>query len=100
MILLVCILFVVGLLLDVAWAKYTLAVSGRNPLAAAVWAITIYMPMGVYTPSLAHHPWLVVPMALGAGIGTLVTVWRAQTLVRRATLVGSPSEGAPRGDSA
>ena len=92
MIWIACALFLIGMLLDVAWAKYTLAVAGKRPLPAALWGAAIYMPVGVYTPALATHPLLVIPLAIGAAIGTGLTVWRARTVSRRATLEGPTIE--------
>ena len=79
MIELLILLFVLALVLNVACARYTIATAGRHPMRAALWAAAIYLPAGVITPSLAHHPVYVLALAAGAAVGTYIA-----TRVRKA----------------
>lgn len=69
-------LFGVAALLDVFWALYTIHVAALHPARSALWAAMIYLPMGFTVPTLAHHPFDVLPLAAGAAAGTGITVWR------------------------
>ena len=66
------VLFVLALVLDVFWARYTIATAGRRPVHAVMWAAAIYLPVGVITPSIAHHPVYVLALAAGAACGTYI----------------------------
>lgn len=69
-------LFVLAAVLDICWAKYVIACSRKSTWKAALWAGAIYLPNGVSTPVLAHHPIYVIPLAIGAMVGTYIVIKR------------------------
>ena len=66
--------FVVYVLFDILYALYVLCVSRRQPLAAAGISSALYS-LGAYgVMTYLHNPWYVIPLALGAFLGTYVAV--------------------------
>ena len=78
------VLFFFALGNDILWVNYTIATSEKRPLRSAAWAFLIYLPVGIITPTLAHHPLFVFPLAAGAFVGTLLTVGWSRRKQRRA----------------
>lgn len=64
--------FVLASGLDLAWAVYTRHLVARRALPAATWAATIALIIGVNTILYTQDPWLLVPSAAGAFVGTYV----------------------------
>ncbi len=72
------VLFVVALVGDVTWAKWTVHVNKQQPFKAAFWAMMIVLAGAVSVDAYIHSRWYVLPLALGAGVGTWMTVWWAK----------------------
>lgn len=66
--------FATALALDVVWARYTITASARRATHAAWWATAIAVLSGVTAYYVVHEPWYLAPTALGAWVGTYVTV--------------------------
>jgi hypothetical protein len=62
--------FVASVFLDFAWAVYTRHLVARNPGMASFWSAVIVILIGVNTISYTADPWLLLPAASGAYIGT------------------------------
>jgi hypothetical protein len=60
--------------LDVCWAKYTLSMTGKRPLASANWSAAIVALGAFTTVSYVEHHWIAIPALIGAWIGTYFTV--------------------------
>jgi hypothetical protein len=58
--------------LDVVWARYTLSLAFDRPIAAGRNAGLIYVLSGIATINFVGDPWLLIPGAIGAFIGTIV----------------------------
>lgn len=56
-------------LLDYAWARYTVAL-GTSPNRAALWSMLLFLLGATVTRTYVAHEWVVVPATLGAGFGT------------------------------
>jgi hypothetical protein len=61
---------------DIAWARYTSAVSQRRAVRAAWWSATIYAFGAFATIQYTRDPWLIIPALLGAFLGTWIGVVR------------------------
>lgn len=59
---------------DWAWARYAIALADRRALAGAVWAVMILLPSAFTITSYVHDPRMLAPAALGAFVGTYVSV--------------------------
>lgn len=71
-------IFLVNTLLDIVYAKYTMAVQRRDASHAAHWATAIILIGGVSIISYTHNPILILPAAAGAWVGTWYTVGKAK----------------------
>jgi hypothetical protein len=58
--------------LDVAWARYTLSLAFDRPIAAGRNASFIYILSGAATINFVGDPWLLIPGAIGAFLGTVI----------------------------
>lgn len=76
--------FVVYVLFDILYALYVLCVSRRQALTAAGISAALYS-LGAYgVMTYLHNQWYVIPLALGAFLGTYVAVkymgdWHSST---------------------
>ncbi len=61
--------------LDFVFARYTKATAQDKPMAASVWATSILLFTGYVTISYTQDPWMLVPSAAGAFVGTYAAVW-------------------------
>lgn len=68
------VVFLVNFVLDIVWAKYTINIQARNPHWAGLWAVGIIAFSGSSVLLYVSQPWLLVPAALGAYVGTVWTV--------------------------
>lgn len=68
------IVFILNLLLDVVYAKYTLGVQARHATAASIWAAAIVAIGGLSVLAYTHDPYLLIPASIGAYAGTWLTV--------------------------
>ncbi len=62
--------FLSTLLADVAWTRYTLAVTERRALLAAIWSAAIVLFGAFNIVTYVHDSWAIVPAAIGAFAGT------------------------------
>lgn len=69
--LLACFAFVA---LDFSYARYTITSSGRRPIAAGLWAVSILAFSGYATIAYTRDPWLLIPCGIGAFTGTFFAV--------------------------
>lgn len=68
--------FLAAFVLDVLWALYIRRTAQGAALQASVYAAVLYA-LGAYnTLNIVANPWLLVPVTLGAGVGTYVIVRR------------------------
>jgi uncharacterized membrane protein YfcA len=66
--------FVVYVFFDILYALYVLCVSRRQAVAASLISSVLYS-LGAYgVMNYLHNPWYLVPLALGAFIGTYIAV--------------------------
>lgn len=59
---------------DWAWARYSMALADRRAFAGAVWAVLILLPSAFTIVSYVHDPRMLLPAAIGAFVGTYVSV--------------------------
>lgn len=62
--------FLAYVVLDVIWAKYTIALAARDKLWAPIWSMLIPALAGYATIQFVEEPWLLIPVALGSFVGT------------------------------
>lgn len=60
--------------LDFVWAKYTYAMTARQPWLAGTYAGAIFALGGVAAISYVANPWMLIPSVAGAFVGTWVAV--------------------------
>jgi hypothetical protein len=60
--------------LDLVWAAYTLKVQAKKPALAGVYASAIMLINALVTISYVTEPWMLVPVAAGAWVGTYLGV--------------------------
>jgi hypothetical protein len=61
-------------LLDIIWAEYSKACAARRALWAGIMAIGIIVGSALLVLSYTQDPWLLVPMGMGAFVGTFTSV--------------------------
>lgn len=72
--------FFADMLLDVFSVRYSLAVNARprRALEAALWSVAIAIDAGLSTICFVDNYWTLVSGALGAALGTYLTVRHAE----------------------
>lgn len=68
--------FVLMAVLDYVWAYYQRAINLRFPGRAAQLSATIIVLNALVVLSYADNPWMIVPAAVGAFVGTYFSVRR------------------------
>jgi hypothetical protein len=68
--------FLAMLIGDSLWAKWMLATSKRQPVPAAAYSSAIILVGGFTAVAYVNDPRYLIPAALGAFVGTYVTVRR------------------------
>jgi uncharacterized membrane protein YfcA len=58
--------------LDFIWARYTLSLAKKRAFAGGSYAAVIMLLNGVVTLTYVHNPWMILPAAAGAFIGTYI----------------------------
>jgi hypothetical protein len=76
MILRALITFAALFVLDIVWARYTIALTDRRRVLAGSYASAIIALGAVGTISYINDPWMVLPAMLGAFAGTFVGIQR------------------------
>ena len=64
--------FLIATSLDLAWSIYTRHLVTHRAGPAAVWAALIALIIGANTILYTTNPWLLIPSATGAFVGTYV----------------------------
>jgi hypothetical protein len=59
---------------DFAWAVCVRKVRDDSPMAAALWALGIFLPTSVAVIGYTTDPWLLVPASIGTLFGTYAGV--------------------------
>lgn len=67
-------MFVAAFMLDIIWARYTIALADRRALQAGGWSMLIFLVGGGLSVAYVHNPRLLIPAALGAFAGTYYAV--------------------------
>jgi hypothetical protein len=62
-------------LTDVCWAKYVTQVQSGAAFASSLWASALFLFGAVAVVAYTTNPWLLIPSAAGAFVGTYVSVW-------------------------
>jgi hypothetical protein len=67
--------FTAASLMDIAYARYTVAATARRPATAAAWSVAVYLVglVGLFSV-LERSVWLVIPEVLGLACGTYLGV--------------------------
>lgn len=60
--------------LDLVWAAYTIKVQKKKPALAGLYASAIMLINAVVTISYVTEPWMLLPVAAGAFVGTFLGV--------------------------
>lgn len=68
---------------DVCWALYVAKVKQGSAYAAATWAVALFLMGGIAVLGYTSNPWLLIPSAAGAFVGTLVGIWIEQRSARK-----------------
>lgn len=66
--------FAAGVMLDVVWARYTIAVQARRAVVAATFAAAILLFGAVGVTAYVDDPIYLVPAIAGAFVGTYLAV--------------------------
>ncbi len=67
--------------LDYIWARYTVAVGDQLAVRAAVYATAIMALNGYAAIGYTQNPWLLIPAAAGAFIGTYFAISKHKVAV-------------------
>ena len=62
-------IFLAYVVLDIVWARYTIDLGTKHPLAM-LWAPIIPVLGGYVVIEYVENPWMLAPVALGAIVGT------------------------------
>lgn len=68
------VVFMCTVIADIAWTRYTLAVTQRRPHVAAAWSAAIILIGAVTVIAYTDNPLYVLPAAAGAYVGTWLAV--------------------------
>lgn len=64
--------FVAVLVLDVVWARYTIALTNDRPVRAGKYAALVIALSGFAAINYVNDPWMLLPAAAGAFCGTII----------------------------
>lgn len=71
------VVFILLIITDFVWTRYTQSVTAERPYSAAVYTAFIILCSGVSTISYVHDPRLLVPAVVGGMVGTVVAMrWK------------------------
>lgn len=65
-------IFLVTILADFGWARYTQAMAGRHKLVAGLWSAAVYFLGLVVVRDIVHKPSLILAACAGAFVGTVL----------------------------
>lgn len=60
---------------DVCWGYYINKVKEGKALPSAVWSVLLYLTGSIAVVGWVKDPWLLIPAAAGAFVGTYISVW-------------------------
>ena len=63
---------------DFLWTKYIIATTGGLPLKAAIWSSSIILINSIAVCVYVANHWTIVAAALGAFVGTFISVKRVK----------------------
>lgn len=66
--------FLSTLLVDIVWAYYFIKIAQKQPVQAGILSILIALTSAYVTISYVHNPLFLIPVGLGAYIGTYYAV--------------------------
>lgn len=66
--------FLAYTMLDLVWARYTIALAAKHP-QAMLWAAAIPVLGGYVVIEYTQNPWLLIPVAFGALAGTYLGMY-------------------------
>lgn len=66
--------FILTAVVDILWAKYIKAVSETRPVMAGFFALVLYILGGTVTLMFVAEPFMIIPAACGAFLGTYLGV--------------------------
>ncbi len=66
--------FCAAIVVDVLWALYIRRTAHGQAGPASVYATLIFLAGAYNTLNYLQNPWLLIPIALGSGVGTYVVV--------------------------
>jgi hypothetical protein len=75
--------------LDILWVLYTRATAAGHALAASLWAAPLYLVSTGSTLVLVTTPWLLIPGAIGAFVGTWIGFHLPKRLLIRCARCGN-----------
>jgi uncharacterized membrane protein YfcA len=58
--------------LDFVWARYTIAITKKYAVVGGGYAALIMVLNGTVTLTYVHDPWMIIPAAAGAFVGTYI----------------------------
>lgn len=67
-------IFFLNILLDITYTQYTIHSARLNARHAAWWSVAIVLLVGANVISYTQNPWLLIPAAVGAFLGTWVAI--------------------------
>lgn len=68
--------FTVTVTADYVWAEWAAAIARKRAHAAAMWGAGTVVCAGLMAIFVTKDPWLILPGALGAYVGTFISVRR------------------------
>lgn len=71
--------FVAYTALDIVWARYTITLAAKAP-SAMIWAAIIPVLGGYVVIEYTQNPWLLLPVAAGAVVGTGLGMYGEQAV--------------------
>jgi len=75
MILSLCLIFLLGILTDIFWSYWHIAVSNHKRIVAANWSVCIFLSGLLYIKAISESDWISVGVyMIGAWVGTYISV--------------------------
>lgn len=67
--------FILMFVLDVIWVRCVWSVHEGSAWVAAAWSTAFYIVSTLVVLDVVKQPWLILPAAAGAYVGTFATIW-------------------------
>lgn len=68
------VVFTVTVIADFVWAEWARAIAYKRAHVAGIWGAGTIVCSAVMAIAVTHDPWLTLPGALGAYVGTFISV--------------------------